>query len=177
MATISATVPVLSTAAVGNYRNPAVVVAWTQNVDSTGLFIESQDITTGAILVAAATATSTQISGDQTSPTQKGANLFFNISVVNATATFRFNVQIKDPNSAQYTTILTASLDAQVTNAISFSALQIYPGVAQTSMAAGGFGAASQYLSRTWRVVASITSTASQGGAGVTFAVGLCKLY
>jgi hypothetical protein len=174
--TISATVPVLATAAIGNYRNPTLCMSWTQNLDSTGLFIESVDQTTN-IMAVTATATQTLSSSDQTSPTQKGVNLFINITSVAATTTLRFNIQAKDPFSGNYGTVLTASLDAQATNATSFSVLQLYPGVTGVSLAAGGFGAASSYLSRTWRLITSITATASQGGAGVSFTVGVCKLY
>lgn len=146
-------------------------------VDSADFFVQAQDITT-ALLSITATATSTQNSADQTNRLHKGAVLFINVVSVAATTTVALNVQAKDPVSGNYVTIGRVSLDGQATNAVGTQALEIYPGIsAQASLGTantpGGINAA---LPQTWRVQASITATASQGGAGVSFSVSASKI-
>ena len=144
-------------------------------IDSLDFFVQARDVTT-AVITVTATATSTQNSPDQVNTLHKGATLFLNMVSVAATTTVGLNIQGKDPVSGNYATIARASLDAQATNAVSTNALIIYPGVtAQASLGSVG-SAVNIALPMTWRVQASITATASQGGAGASFTIGVSKI-
>jgi hypothetical protein len=144
-------------------------------VDSVDFFVQSRDITT-ALLNITATATSTQNSADQVNTLHKGVVLFLNVVSVAATATLALNVQGKDPVSGSYVTIGRVSLDASATNATGPNMVQVYPGISAVASLGGQNGGLNAVLPATWRVQASITATASQGGAGVSFSVSQSRI-
>jgi len=146
-------------------------------VDSTDFFVESRDITT-ALLNISATATGSNNSADQVNTLHKGVALFINITSIAATATIGINVQGKDPVSGNYVTLTRISLDAQATlAATSTSMFEVYPGLTTSVPATVGTnGALNLALPKTWRVQASITATASQGGANVGYSISQSRI-
>lgn len=105
-------------------------------------------------LLASAAITSNSNSTDQTNHNAKGVKVYIKTGSFGASeSTMVVNIQIKDPVSAQYFTVLSsASLTAST-----FSVLTVYPGVTASANVA-----LSDVLPRTWRV----SYTASNWGTG-----------
>ena len=144
-------------------------------VDSADFFVQARDVTTALINVVA-TATQTLNSPDQVNTLHKGVVLFLNVVSVAATTTVGLNIQGKDPISGNYVTIGRVSLDGQATNAVGANMIEVYPGISAVASLGGQNGGINGVLPATWRVQASITATASQGGAGISFSVGQSRV-
>lgn len=155
-------------------------------IDSVNIYLESLNYpantavsASAALLSATATATNTNNSADITNTFHKGGMLFVALTSVAATTTIGLNLQAKDPASGLYMTIARVSIDAVVTNATGQYTWELYPGI-QSSVSLSGVGVntfnTNLALPRVMRVQASITATASQGGAGLSYTVGLSKI-
>lgn len=154
-----------------------------QLADSLNFFVESETFlaptgSVGSVLTVTASATGTYNGTDFTNTVHKGGVLFAAFTTIAATCTVRLNLQSKDPLSGLYLTIASLSIDgvtaSNVTNGPLY-VMKVYPGIA----AAAGNTQEQHYndvFSRTMRLQASITATASVGGAAVSFQTGLSKI-
>jgi hypothetical protein len=143
-------------------------------VDSADFFVENRDV---AIQTIVATATSTQTGADQKNTLQRGVILNPVFSTIAATCTVRFTVQGKDDISGLFYTVTSLSLDGITTgnvNTIMAGApLVIHPNAPATPVTGTGVAAV---LPAKFRVITSITATASQGGALVSLSVNASKV-
>lgn len=152
-------------------------------IDSINLFVESQDFSiqgSNALLTVTASATGTYTSTAASNTFNLGATYFVNVATVGATCTIALNLQGRDPVSGNYQTIARVSLDAvQATTATSaLWTWQVYPGIT-SSLGTTGIGtndfATSKALPRNTQIVASITATASVGGAATSLTIGMIR--
>lgn len=97
-------------------------------------------------------------SNDQTNWNGRGVVVFINVSAVSGGETVTVSVQMKDPVSLAYSTVLTSMALA----ATGLTLLRVYPGLGQVANLS-----ANDILSRTWRVTATIA-----GSGAITFSVG-----
>lgn len=141
-----------------NLAGTVLPVAATWNYNETGY--DRQRNNTQSTLLASAARTSTTNTADQTLFNGRGAVLFLDITVVPGVETVTLAVQIKDPASGKYISILTSAPQATTGTTI----YAVYPGVTP----AGGIAISFQ-LTHTWRVLlthsASGSFTYSLGGA------------
>ncbi|MHB8388156.1 MAG: hypothetical protein ACYDBH_01085 [Acidobacteriaceae bacterium] len=102
-------------------------------------------------LVALNAASAGTNSADLVNGVNRGVTLFINVSVMTGTSpTLTVTIEGKDPVSGQYYTILeSAALDA-----VGFSTLTVYPGVAVTANQT-----ASAPLPQNWRVTTAVAGT------------------
>lgn len=143
-------------------------------IDSINFFVESQDITS-SVLTVTASATGTYTGSDITNTFHKGGIFFINFTTIGATCTCRFSLQGKDPVSGLYSVIATASFDGLTTGNINSPFyLDVYPGVTDSAVTNGV--RYTNIFPRVMRIRASITCTASVGGAAVTLTTGLSKV-
>lgn len=142
-------------------------------LDSLNFFIECQD-NSSSILTVTASGTGTYTGSDVTNTVHKGGTFFVNFTTINATCTAIFLVQGKDPVSGAYGPLARVSMDALATASVGCKTIQLYPGVVTTVGSAGEFHHDSIFT-RIIRIVASITATASAGGAATSFTVGISK--
>lgn len=126
-----------------------------------------------------ATATQTINGVDVTNTWHKGCAIITNFTTVAATCTVGLNLQAKDPASGLYTTIARVSFDGITTgNVNSPFYWAIYPSIAATNGVNQGQNNSfytSGITPRTMRVQASITATASGGGASVSYTMSITK--
>lgn len=90
-------------------------------------------------------------SADQLNVSGRGVKIATNVTAISgAAATLTVSIQVKDPVSGSYFTVLTG---AGITT-VSTQLLTLYPGIAVTANVS-----ASDVLTRTWRVLFTITGT------------------
>lgn len=149
-------------------------------IDSANLYIENQNYvnSSGSVascLTVTASATGTYNGLDISAKGERGVRFFVNFTTIAATCTVRLALQSKDPLSGLYITGATASFDGLSTgNVGTLYSLNAYPGL--NAAVSGTETNANECISETFRVIASITATASAGGAAVTFSTGAVKL-
>lgn len=102
-------------------------------------------------------------SADQTNWNGRGVVVFVNVSAVSGGETVTVAVQMKDPVSGLYSTVLTSTALA----AVALTLLRVYPGLGQVANLS-----ANDILSRTWRITATIA-----GGGAITFSVGASVIW
>ena len=145
-------------------------------IDSINFFVQAQDVST-SVLSVSASATGTYNGADIANTLHKGGTFFFAISTIAATCTVHLNVQAKDPVSNGYFTFANISLDGVTTGNIGNYSFQVYPGIITTT--GSGLGVNDFHHNGIFpaimRVQASITATASAGGAAFTMTTGLSK--
>jgi hypothetical protein len=146
-------------------------------VDSVDFFVQARD---SSLLSVAATATGTQTGADQQITQQRGIILNPVFTTIAATCTVRFTVQGKDDVSGLYYAITSLSLDGLTTGNIGVTGgilagapIKIYPGYTGTPVSGTGVN---DILPAKIRVLASITATASGGGAATSFSVNAARV-
>jgi len=151
-------------------------------IDSANIFVEHFVYLTatgsvGSALTVNASATGTYNGTDIVTQTHKGGKFFINFTTIGATCTVRFNLQSKDPLSGLYVTVASISLDGITTGNInSLFSMHVYPGIASSNANSTAEWNFSETFTKTMRLQASITATASVGGAACTIGVGLNKV-
>jgi len=151
-------------------------------IDSANIFVEHFVYLTatgsvGSALTVNASATGTYNGTDIVTQTHKGGRFFISMTTIGATCTVRFNLQSKDPLSGLYVTVASLSLDSLTTGNINtIFAMNVYPGIGASNANSAAEWGFNETFSKTMRLQASITATASVGGAAVTMAVGLNKV-
>lgn len=158
-------------------------MAVNQLIDSVNLYAEHQNFLSsvgvpGSVLTVTASATATRNGSDFNNTIHRGCKLYINFTTIAATCTVRLNLQSKDTLSGLYITMASLSLDSLTTGNINtLFAMHVYPGILVT--VAGGGGNEAQFndtLTKTMRLQASITATATAGGAAVSFQTGMDKV-
>lgn len=144
-------------------------------LDSLGFFIENQN-NSSSVLTVTASGTGTYTGSDIINTVHRGGKFFVGFTTVNTTCTLRLTLQSKDPLTGFYVNGVTASFDALATAASNTAvAFHVYPGLLAAS--ASTEINANESFCRINRIIASITATASGGGAAVSFTTGLSKIW
>lgn len=149
--------------------------ASTTLIDSLNFFVQAADQAT-SILTVTASATGTFTGVSLTNTLHKGGMFFINLTTVAATCTVRFNLMGIDPVSGGSGVIGNISLDAISTGNIGNISWQVYPGIVTTVGTTNVEYHNNGIFSQKIFLQASITATASAGGAAVSFTTGLSKV-
>ena len=144
-------------------------------IDSINFFVETADLS-ASVLTVTASATGTYNGADQTITVHKGGMVYINFTTIAATCTVRMTAFAKDPISGNYGIIGNISLDGLTTGNVACASWQIYPGIQTTVGTTNLEFHHNGIFGRIIKFQASITATASGGGAAVSFTTGLTKV-
>jgi hypothetical protein len=117
----------------------------------------------GDTVLASGIRSATTTSADKTNYNERGAIIFFDVTAVPGIDTVALSVEVKDPLSGKYVTIL----DGGAKDAVGTYIYAVYPGAADGEAKFDAFEA--MPLPRTWRV--TITHSAA---TDFTYSVGAC---